>query len=128
MRKIIFFLLCCFISGYCISQPLTTNDSIKTTPGLIYKAKENTPNNIKPELAIFPNPAKNKITLQVSNFEPGMAIVKVLDLKGALVREDNRLLTNGTEDIIMFLMLKAGIYFIQVNEKGKVTRKKLVVL
>jgi hypothetical protein len=57
-----------------------------------------------------------------------MATVRILDIKGKLLREDNRLLTNGTEDIIMFLMLKAGIYFILVSEPGKLVRKKLVIL
>ena len=57
-----------------------------------------------------------------------MAIVKVLDIKGKLIREDNRLLINGTEEIVMFLMLKAGIYFILVSEPGKIARKKLVLL
>lgn len=127
MRKIISFLFCCIISGYCFPQLQTNKDSSKTTPELTFKAKENPPNNLKPELSIYPNPAKNKITIQVKHFDPGMAIVKVLDIKGKLVREDNRLLTNGTEDIIMFLMLKAGIYFILVTEPGKVARKKLVM-
>ena len=77
---------------------------------------------------IFPNPAKNKITLQVKNFDPGIATVKVLNIKGELVRADNRLLTNGNEDIVMFLMIKPGVYFIQVSELGKITRKKIVIL
>ncbi|MBC7888778.1 MAG: T9SS type A sorting domain-containing protein [Ferruginibacter sp.] len=127
MRKIISFLSCCLISGHCFTQSATYKDSSKITTVLTHKAKENTPNNLKPELTIYPNPAKNKITIQVKNFHPGMAAVKVLDVKGKLVREDNRLLTNGTEDIIMFLMLKAGIYFILVSEPGKEARKKLVV-
>ncbi len=128
MRKIILFLFCCIISGHCFSQSTTNIGSNEATPGITYKAKEIIPNGIKPDLSIYPNPAKNKITLQVKNFEPGMAIVKVLDIKGKLIREDNRLLINGTEEIVMFLMLKAGIYFILVSEPGKIARKKLVLL
>ena len=127
MRKIISFLCCCIISGYCFSQSQSNKDSSEATPGT-NKAKENTQNKIQPELSIYPNPAKNKITIQVKHFDPGMVSVKVLDTKGKLVREDNRLLTNGTEDIIMFLMLKAGIYFILVSEPGKIARKKLVMV
>lgn len=118
-------LLCCILSGYCFSQ---RPDSIQTAPAKDYTAKENSQNNIQPELTLYPNPAKNKVTLQVKHFNPGMVSVKVLDTKGKLVREDNRLLTNGTEDIVMFLMLKAGIYFILVHEQGKIARKKLVIL
>jgi len=126
MRKIISFFFCCTVSGYCFCQPLVTNDSIKSSLVAIEKGSEYT--NLKPETTIYPNPAKNKITLQVKNFDPGMATVKVLTIKGDLVREDKRLLTNGNEDIVMFLMLKAGAYFIQVSEPGKITRKKIVIL
>jgi hypothetical protein len=125
MRKIISFLFCCTATGYSYCQPLVTNDPIKSSLVAIDKPGEYT--NLKPEIAIYPNPAKNKITLQVKNFNPGMATVKVLTIKGELVREDNRLLTNGNEELVMFLMLKAGTYFIQVGEPGKITRKKIVI-
>ena len=68
------------------------------------------------------------MTLQVKEFEPGMASVRLMDIRGKIIKEDNRLLTNGSEDIIMFLMEKAGIYFIQVSQQGKVVRKKLAIL
>lgn len=128
MRTFIPFLLCCLLSYQCFSQSSANTDSGKTTSALPPKAKENTINPVQPELNLYPNPAKNKVTLQVKNFNPGMVGVKVLDTKGKLVREDSRLLTNGTEDIVMFLMLKEGIYFIVVSENGKVARKKLVVI
>jgi hypothetical protein len=126
MRKTFSILFCCSIYGHCFSQPLTNTDSIKSPAVSNFKSIENT--KPTPSLNIFPNPAKNKITLQVKNFDPGMAAVKVLNIKGELVRADNRLLTNGNEDIVMFLMIKPGIYFIQVSEPGKITRKKIVIL
>lgn len=125
MLKIILFTLSSAISVFCYAQPLVNNDSSKTATGLSLKAK---PANTTTDLIVYPNPAKNRVTLQVKNFDPGMATVKVLDVKGKLVREDSRLLTNGTEEIIMFLMLKAGIYFIIITEPGKVVRKKLVMM
>jgi hypothetical protein len=42
--------------------------------------------------------------------------------------QDNRLLTNGQEEIAMFLLLAPGIYFISVTEKTTVVKKKLVIL
>lgn len=125
MLKIILFTLSSAISVFCYAQPLVNIDSTKTATGLSLKAK---PANTTTDLIVYPNPAKNRVTLQVKNFDPGMATVKVLDVKGKLVREDSRLLTNGTEEIIMFLMLKAGIYFIIITEPGKVVRKKLVMM
>ncbi|MEO6730000.1 MAG: T9SS type A sorting domain-containing protein [Ferruginibacter sp.] len=128
MRTFIPVFLCCFFSCQCFSQSSANTDSGKTTPAIPPKAKGNIVEAVQPELNLYPNPAKNKVTLQVKNFSPGMVVVKVLDTKGKLVREDNRLLTNGTEDIVMFLMLKEGIYFILVSANGNVARKKLVVI
>ena len=128
MRKIISILFGCIIATHCFSQSPTNDDSTKPGPAPVSKAKDNKENIIQPELTIYPNPAKNKITIQVKNFSPGLASVKVLDIKGKLVKEENRLVTNGTEDIIMFLMLNPGIYFLLVTEPGKEARKKLVVL
>ncbi|MEO7486939.1 MAG: T9SS type A sorting domain-containing protein [Ferruginibacter sp.] len=76
---------------------------------------------------IYPNPAKNKISMQVQGFDPGIIQVKITDTKGKLCRQDNRLLTNGREEIAMFLSLIPGIYFVSLNQKDKVVKKKLVI-
>ncbi|CAN5674789.1 hypothetical protein BH11BAC3_BH11BAC3_35150 [soil metagenome] len=112
--------------GHCFSQNpvITTDSSLSLKQPVLLEQKLIS----SPELSIFPNPAKNKVTLQVKGFEPGTALVKILDTKGKMIREDSRLLTNGTEDIVMFLMIPPGIYFIIISEKGKVSRKKLVIL
>ena len=124
MLKIISIICCFIISAYYHGQTRATIDSSKSSIIGHFTSTKNT----KPDLSIYPNPAKNKVTLQVKEFEPGMAAVKLMDIRGKIIKEDNRLLTNGSEDIIMFLMEKAGIYFIQVSQQGKVVRKKLVVL
>jgi hypothetical protein len=128
MLKIILLLFCSAFSTCCFCQSASFTDSIKSTTNLSLNSDKVSSQIITPEMSIYPNPAKNKITLQVKQFDPGMARVQVLDIRGKLVKEDSRLLTNGTEDIIMFLMLKAGIYFIQVVEGAKVVRKKIVLL
>lgn len=115
------------ISMHCFAQLSAGPDSNNVTFPRVNRAAEK-PKTAQPDISIYPNPAKNKITIQVKGFKPGMVSVKLLDTKGKQVREDSRLLTNGTEDIIMFLMLKAGIYFILVSEPGKIARKKLVIL
>ncbi|MCW3092111.1 MAG: hypothetical protein JWP81_3180 [Ferruginibacter sp.] len=125
MQKFISLLTCCILASNCYCQSVSNDSSAVAT---ITNAKENSPNVAKPDLSIYPNPANNKITLQVKNFDAGMVSVKLLDTKGKLVREDKRLLTKGTEEIVMFLMLKAGIYFIVVSEPGKTARRKLVML
>ena len=128
MRSITLFLFCCAIYGQNFSQSPTGYDSIKTMLNGTNQAEKNSKQKSLAELIIYPNPVKNKITIQVKNFKPGMVSVKVLDLKGKVVKEHMRLLTNGSEDIIMFLMLKAGIYFIVVSQPGKEARKKISIL
>jgi len=124
MLKIIANICCCILSANAYTQlPINTESTKTDNPHRFSITK-----NLKPDLNIYPNPAKNKVTLQVKQFDPGMAAVRLIDIKGKLVKEDNRLLTNGTEDIVMFLMMKTGIYFIQVSQAGKVVRKKLVIL
>ncbi len=129
MQKLVCALTCCFLTAQSFSQAVSsTDDSTLSTlvseklPGATAaKASAST-------LNIYPNPAKNKVTLQVAGFDPGIATVKILDIKGKLVRQESRLLTNGSEEIIMFLMMQPGIYFIMVSEKGKMARKKLVII
>ena len=122
-----------FFAGFsalqCFCQSIENKDSLLKSAENEYALKNNRPTDAATTaLKIYPNPAKNKITLQVSGFEPGMAQVKITDTKGKVWREDDRLLTNGTEEIAMFLLLKPGIYFIAVSEKNKIVKKKLVVL
>ena len=121
---IVFFSLF-FMQGFAQTEPL--NDStikIKAPDNLQERNKKD---DIKTSLKVYPNPAKNKITLDVAGFDAGLVTVKITDTKGKMWREDNRLLTNGTEEIIMFLMLPPGIYFISLNEKAKIIKKKLIV-
>ncbi|MEO7536332.1 MAG: T9SS type A sorting domain-containing protein [Ferruginibacter sp.] len=126
MKKILVTIFSCLLLGRSFAQ--TNNDSIRAKLLSKQKTVDSLQAADKAQLAIYPNPAKNKVTLQVKGFEPGTASVKILDYKGKLLRDDSRLLTNGAEDIIMFLMLQPGIYFIIVSEKGKVARKKLIML
>lgn len=124
MLKTIGFICCCTISVNGFTQVPTIIDSTKS-----YNTGRNaTTKNTKHDLSIYPNPAKNKVTLQVKQFDPGMVAVRLMDIKGKIIKDDNRLLTNGTEDVIMFLMLKAGIYFIEISQAAKVVRKKLAIL
>ena len=130
MQRITLTIVSCLLCAYSFSQPLQNTDSIQAKTA--FTKKKNEDDSLKridkTQLNIYPNPAKNKVTLQVQGFETGIASVRILDSKGKLLRDDSRLLTSGDEDIIMFLMLPPGIYFIIVSEKRKVARRKLVIL
>ena len=129
MQKIQLTILSCVLCAYSFSQSLRNVDSLQVSSSLLKKRSEDDSLKRidKVQLGIYPNPAKNKITLQVKGFQPGTVSVRILDSKGKLLRDDSRLLTNGNEDIIMFLMLPPGIYFILVSEKGRIARRKLAI-
>lgn len=126
--KVYLLVFCSFFMLESFAQLDTTGDSGSLFETSNRLESKTTKEAVKATLKIYPNPAKNRITLEVNGFEAGLAMVKITDAKGKIWREDNRLLANGTEDIAMFLMLPPGIYFISISEKTKVIKKKLVVI
>lgn len=120
---------CCFVSTVCFSQPISASDSSSTTTGTQHATNPKAPPAVEEaSLILYPNPARNKVSIKVKGFEAGMVVVRVIDTKGKVWREDNRLLTSGEEEIQMFLQVKTGVYFISVTEKNKDARKRLIVL
>ena len=128
MKKTSLTLVICLLMGHCFGQTVNNNDSASSAQSAKrQQLHDSLQSASRANLSIYPNPAKNKVTLQVKGFNAGTVLVKILDPKGKLIREDKRLLTNGDEEIVMFLMLPPGIYFVIVSEKGKVARKKLLM-
>ena len=81
----------------------------------------------KATVKLFPNPAKNKAELEVKGFEPGLIQLQVTDINGKKLRDDQRLLVSGNENIVLMFFLQPGIYFIILKQKAKVVKKKMVV-
>ncbi len=122
-------LTCCLVSTVCFSQQISPSDSSSTTTGTQHATNRKiTPAVDAASLILYPNPARNKVSIKVKGFEAGMVVVRVTDTKGKVWREDNRLLTSGEEEIQMFLQVKTGVYFISVTQKNKDARKRLIVL
>ena len=67
---------------------------------------------------IYPNPAKDQVMITIE----GEANVKIYDISGALIKEEtlknNILSTQG---------INTGIYFVEINQNGRKTTKKLAV-
>ena len=128
MLKTYLFFTCCFIAVCCFSQSVDKDTAAKAIT--LQKLTKDTGllNINKTSLKIYPNPARNRISIDVKGFEPGMAVVKIIDTKGKIWRVDNRLLIDGNEEIPMFFQLNPGIYFISVIEKAKISKKKLIIL
>lgn len=93
----------------------------ETYPGFISYFQNvllSTPENDLSDLKIFPNPARNKLTIQssISNFD----FVSITDINGRIINSIKDMVPNEID----VSPLKAGIYFLNIqSSQGKVTKK-----
>lgn len=128
MQKIILFIafLINAISGIAQTGNTMLADNLQQTQLIDKVTIGNT--ELKPSVLLYPNPSKNKVVIQLKGFVPGMAQVQIINDKGRVVRKEERLLINGTEEVVMFFLLPPGIYYLKIAEKEKEVKKRLVVL
>ncbi len=105
--------LFCFLKVY--AQPEGMKDSIAVAKKVVEAAK------------LYPNPARNKIEIEVSGFEPGFIQVQFNDSRGNKVKDEKRLLISGNEIIAVMFSLQQGLYFIILQQNEKILKKKLLV-
>jgi len=71
---------------------------------------------------IFPNPAKNNITIENSNFV--INSVKLYNIAGQLVKSEN---VNSMKTNLNISDLNKGIYILEIKSKETSIRRKLIV-
>ena len=123
MKKSLVAFALLLITGNIFAQAGSNESQITSTEETILKPKPSSP----AEMKLFPNPARNKFTVQVQGFQPGMVNVKIVDLKGRLIRQESRLLTSGSEEVPMYISFEPCTCYVLVEQKGKVIKKRLVV-
>jgi hypothetical protein len=72
---------------------------------------------------MYPNPANDKIALQLNNSEQND--LTILDLLGKEVMHKSY--SNGINDFISLTNLEAGTYFVNVKNKNGNMTKKLII-
>lgn len=98
----------------CLAQkPAPVNDSITVKQ--------------KPFVRLFPNPAKNKVEVEITGFEPGYAQVQLIDKKGNLLRNDKRFVFSGNEVIVLMFYVSPGLYFVLLKQGKNNLRTKLII-
>ncbi len=122
MKKII--LLSFTFLGIC--KGFTQIPSVNEAPSIQKTISDSIPKE-KATVKLFPNPAKNKIELEVKGFEAGMVQLQIINVSGKMVRNDSRLLFSGNENIVVMFSLTPGVYFIAVKQKDKLVKQKMVV-
>lgn len=132
MKKIILLFFTFLGICSCFSQELPENkDSMIISPNMVantlplktdtLKAKE------KASVRIFPNPAKNKIEIEIKGFEPGYVKLQLLTNSGKLVREEKRLVLTGNE-LIMFMFSEIpGLYYLLLKQGRQTIKNKLII-
>ncbi|MDP8204434.1 MAG: YCF48-related protein [Candidatus Tenebribacter mawsonii] len=78
------------------------------------------------QFEIFPNPAKNKIQIQCSEFKTENGIIELLSLEGKKILEKE--IESGIENIELDLNnLKSGMYLCKISTDKKSSTKKLII-
>jgi hypothetical protein len=76
---------------------------------------------------LFPNPAKNKVDIEITGFETGNILVQLLDNKGTIVRNDKRFVYGGYETIVFMFSQKPGVYFLLLKQNQKTVKSRLLI-
>jgi hypothetical protein len=78
------------------------------------------------DILLYPNPAKDKFTVQSLKFKVGYATFEIYDLNGRKLLEKN--FPAGSENVeIDVSSLQSGIYFCRLTSENKSTTKKLII-
>lgn len=75
---------------------------------------------------IYPNPVKDVISVYTSNGSSKIVTYRIMDVRGAILKEGELGGEFGSNNINVS-NLNSGIYFLQFNEKGKLSRPIKVV-
>jgi hypothetical protein len=79
------------------------------------------------EFVVYPNPASEKITVQLKNKNDGITLIQIYDQLGRIIQTErfSNALSTG---IIELNNLSKGIYFIEVTSQNNlIGRKKMMV-
>ena len=74
---------------------------------------------------MFPNPAKDKVTIRLNANNFGNATINVIDLQGKLILE--QVISEGNNTELDISDLQSGLYFVKLNANNKNVVKKLII-
>ena len=100
------------------AKPVTNTLPLKTDT---IKVKE------KVSVRVFPNPAKNKIEIEINGFEPGYVKIQLLNNAGKIIREEKRQMFSEKETIIFMFSETPGLYYLLLRQGRIFRRNKLII-
>jgi hypothetical protein len=81
------------------------------------------------DLALYPNPARNTLTISVNSLEYSNLEISIYDIKGVFIKSESLLLAPGKNDnSINISELPAGLYFCKITNENFNQILKFIVL
>lgn len=130
MKKIVivFLTFLGICTGFAQSPAATdTPQSVSTTTTIQKAGQDSVTTKEAVSVKLYPNPAKNKVELELKGFEQGTVQLQIVSAAGKIMRNDNRLLFSGNESMVVMFALSPGIYFIVLKQKTISIKKKILV-
>ena len=107
------------------NEPVNTNSTLNTLAAPL-SVKEL--NGDTYQVALFPNPANNYFTLEITSAQCDNGVLSILDVAGREVSAKNITLQTGRNSLVESIShLQNGIYFVQIKAEQVLTSKKLVI-
>jgi peptidyl-prolyl cis-trans isomerase B (cyclophilin B) len=77
---------------------------------------------------LFPNPAKNEITISITNLTAGNATIKLINEAGITVLSEQKQMLSGENTFTIKIgQLPKGVYLFQVNKDKKTQTQKVIL-
>ena len=132
MKKIILLFFTFLGICSCFSQELPENkDSMIVLQSKVANILPLKPDTVKlkekPSVHLFPNPAKNRVEIEIKGFEPGYVKLQLLNNTGKPVREEKRLALTGNETIIFMFSEMPGLYYLLLKQGTQMLKNKLII-
>ena len=99
-------------------QPVTNTLPLKTDA---IKAKE------KSSVRLYPNPAINKVEIEIKGFQPGYVKIQMMSSNGKMIREEKRLVFARNEKIIFIFSETRGLYYLLLKQGAQTVKTKLII-
>jgi len=115
------------------NPPIASNFSIEreldTSPSCPCVRLDGGNNNQSMSWQVYPNPNQGNFTINVSTPESGTAAIKMFDLNGKVVFENNVNLESGNNDIPVEVSTSrtSGIYLVQMQFGGHVSSTRILI-
>lgn len=101
-------------------------DANKAIPVSLSAVNIVNPGNQPEKLLVYPNPSNGLFTIEIASVLTDRIYVEVLDITGKVIYRNNFVALGYVRETIDLQNLNKGMYFLRVNEAGKISTLKLI--